>query len=55
MKNKKYYLKNRDKEIISITIQESYDFALEYFTQTKKLDSDTLLKIYKIDESRNND
>lgn len=44
-----YVLKQQDDEIINITEVNSYEEALQYFCERKKLNEKDLLKIYKIE------
>lgn len=51
----KYNLKTKKGEVITVTIQENLISAIEFFSIKKKLSTEQLLTIYKVERDENRD
>ena len=51
----KYDLKTKKGEVITVTIQENLFLAIEFFSIKKKLSTEQLLTIYKVERDENRD
>ena len=50
---RKYLLKNKEGEVINVTLQLYEEDAIEYFSIMKQIPKKELLKIYKVEKDEN--